>query len=368
MQITPQTSLPSGGPDSLIASQGTLLLSGGDTNAGQLTVTLSAGSVTLTPYWWSQTSNAWIPASGGYSLTVDFAVAPAVSATFTRASEAQWWALLKTGGGTITSCDLEAVVTTESGGVTAVTGTGLVSVTAGATPVVSLVSGAANLVVATPNGGAGVPVERALVAADLPVVPVAKGGTGVATAPANYFLGGPTSGADAAPSFRALPASTGITNATLFFSPIDLGAIVGYTQIAGGYSWGTSWLALKSTTITNIRAYCADVSGTLYLKLWVAGVAVASGTVAVTAAGIYTLATPFSYVIPPNTTFTVSAYADAEVQGIPNFPNPYFSGYPALASPTLMLANPRLYSGAGNVEPTSVGSNYIIGVEPTVGA
>ena len=199
-------------------------------------------------------------------------------------------------------------------------------------------------------------------------MPVAKGGTGVIVAPANHFLGGPTSGADAAPSFRALPASTGITNATLFFSPITLGAVVGYTQITGGYSWGTSWLALSSTTITNIRAYTGDVSGTLYLKLWVAGVAVASGTVAVTAAGVYTLATPFSYVVAPNTTFTVSAYASAEVQGIPNFPNTYFSGYPALASPTLMLANPRLYGGAGNVEPTSTGSNYIIGVEPTVGA
>ncbi len=268
-----------------------------------------------------------------------------------------------------------------AGGVTDVTASSPLASTGGTTPAISLsgvvpvanggtgVSTAAqNHVLATPDGSAGAPSFRALVAADLPTVTVAKGGTGVATAPANYFLGGPTSGADAAPSFRALPASTGVTNATLFFSPIELGAVVGYSQITGGYSWGTSWLALKSTTITNIRAYTGDTSGTLYLKLWVGGVAVASGTVAITAAGVYTLATPFSYVVAPNTTFTVSAYASAEVQGIPNFPNPYFSGYLALASPTLMLANPRLYSGAGNAEPASTGSNYIIGVEPTLGA
>ncbi len=105
--MIPQTSLPVGGPDSLIVSGGTVLLNG--TNAAQLTVTLSVGSVVLTPYWWNQTAYAWIPASGGYQLSVNFAIQPAVSATFPKAEEAQWWALLKTGGGTITYCDLEAV-------------------------------------------------------------------------------------------------------------------------------------------------------------------------------------------------------------------------------------------------------------------
>lgn len=110
MRIVPQTNLPVGGPDSLIASQGTLLLGGGDTNAAQLTVTVSVGSVVLTPHWWNQTSSTWVPALEGYQLTVNFAVQPTIGSTFVRTSEAQWWALLKTGGGTISYCDLEAVV------------------------------------------------------------------------------------------------------------------------------------------------------------------------------------------------------------------------------------------------------------------
>ncbi len=325
----------------------------------------------LVPHWWSQIASAWVPASDGYSLTVNFAVQPAVSDTFTRASEAQWWALLRTGGGTITSCDLEAVVTTASSGVTSVTGTGLVSITAGATPVVSLVSGAANLVVATPNGSAGVPVERALVTADLPLVPVAKGGTGVATASANVVFGGPPSGGAAAPSFRSLVSAdmpaTVLTASYLFVSPIDLGTGVTFSPIAGDYVWGTSWTSLKDTQLVNVSAYTGETTGTLYLKVWVSGVAVASGTVAISGAGVYSLASPFSYTAVAGTTFTVSAYASVGVYGIPSFVNTYTNtSYPILGAPSLVLANPRLY-GSGNVEPASTSSNYIFGVEPVIG-
>lgn len=201
-------------------------------------------------------------------------------------------------------------------------------------------------------------------------VPVAKGGTGVATALANRVFAGPASGVAAAPGFRQLaigdmPAGL-LTASSLFFSPIALGAGLGWSQIAGGYVWGTSWLALRDTTIVNVVARTADASGLLYLKLWIANVAVASGTVTVTGAGVYTLASPFSRVVPAGTTFTVSAYADAEVQGISYFANSYFANYPAVASPTLMLVNPRLY-GSGDVEPSSTSSNYIFGAEPTVG-
>lgn len=167
--------------------------------------------------------------------------------------------------------------------------------------------------------------------------------------------------------------SGGLTVATLFVSPIALGTGA-WALIAGGYSWGTSWTALKDTTIVNIRAYTAETSGTLRLKLWVGGVAVASGTVAITAAGVYTLAVPFSYVVPARTTFTVSAYPDVGgsvgTAGIPYITNNYTNtSYPIPGAPTLMLANPRLFDGSGNpIEPTSTSSNYIFGVEPTVGS
>ena len=227
-------------------------------------------------------------------------------------------------------------------------------------------------VLATPPGATGPVALRSLAAEHLPDVPVNKGGTGVATAAAGRAFMGPASGADAAPGFRAIVAAdlaaiSLLTAAFLFFPPVGFGVGVGWAQIAGGYVWGTSWQALRDTTVTNIRAYCADASGTLHLKLWVGGVAVASGTVAVTGAGVYTLATAFSYVVPAGTTFTVSAYATAEVAGIPYFSNTYFANYPAIAAPTLLLTNPRLY-GSGNVEPGSTSSNYIFGVEPVVGA
>lgn len=251
------------------------------------------------------------------------------------------------------------------------TATGVLGVAHGGTGA-DMSSAAQAKVLATPPGATGPVALRSLAAEHLPDVPVSKGGTGVATAAAGRAFMGPASGADAAPGFRAIVAAdlSGIsllTAAFLFFPPVGFGVGVGWSQIAGGYVWGTSWQALRDTTITNIRAYCADASGTLHLKLWVGGVAVASGTVAVTGAGVYTLATAFSYVVPAGTTFTVSAYATAEVAGIPYFSNTYFANYPAIAAPTLLLTNPRLY-GSGNVEPGSTSSNYIFGVEPVVGA
>jgi hypothetical protein len=63
-------------------------------------------------------------------------------------------------------------------------------------------------------------------------IPIDKGGTGAATAPANRVFAGPPSGADAAPSYRALvsadlAAISLLTAATLFVSPVSLGTGVG---------------------------------------------------------------------------------------------------------------------------------------------
>jgi hypothetical protein len=163
-----------------------------------------------------------------------------------------------------------------------------------------------------------------------------------------------------------MPASV-LTASYLFVSPIDLGTGVNFSPIAGDYVWGTSWTALKDTSLVNVRAYTGETTGTLYLKIWVGGVAVASGTVAITGAGVYTLATPFSYTVTAGTTFTASAYASVGVWGIPSFVNTYTNtSYPILGAPSLMMANPRLY-GSGNVEPAATSSNYIFGVEPVIG-
>ena len=75
----------------------------------------------------------------------------------------------------------------------------------------------AKYVFAAPNGSAGTPSFRALVASDIPnlaaskitsgTLAIAQGGTGAATAAINTVFSGPGSGSTAAPSFRALVAA-----------------------------------------------------------------------------------------------------------------------------------------------------------------
>lgn len=113
MRIAPQTALPSGGPDSLLASSppGSLLLAG--TNALQITVAVTAGAVTGTPYYWDNTN--WVPLRAdtgvGYStVQADFATVAIAHLTFPRPAEPRFWAVLKTGAGTLDYCDLAEAV------------------------------------------------------------------------------------------------------------------------------------------------------------------------------------------------------------------------------------------------------------------
>lgn len=109
MRITPQTTLPVGGPETLRSGSppGTLLLVG--SNALQLTVSMTSGAATVTPYYWSD--GVWQPlrgdaASGPVNVQADFATIPVASTTMDRSVMSQWWALLKTGAGVIAFCDL----------------------------------------------------------------------------------------------------------------------------------------------------------------------------------------------------------------------------------------------------------------------
>lgn len=114
------------------------------------------------------------------------------------------------------------------------------------------------------------------------ILPVANGGTGVATASANTFFAGPSSGAAAAPSFRAIVSadlSSGIVAPT--------GAIIPYAGTSVPSGWvectgtaasrtdfadlfaaiGTTWGAGNGTTTFNVpdlrgRAIIGDGTGT----------------------------------------------------------------------------------------------------------
>ena len=119
-----------------------------------------------------------------------------------------------TNGYVLTSNGTTATWSAATGGVTSVTGTSPVVSSGGSTPAISLAanygdtqnpyaSKTANYVLAAPNGSAGVPTFRAIVAADIPTlnqnttgtasnvtgtVAIANGGTGLTTTPANGAL------------------------------------------------------------------------------------------------------------------------------------------------------------------------------------
>jgi hypothetical protein len=168
------------------------------------------------------------------------------------------------GAGTIT------IAATNAGTVTSVTGTSPVASTGGATPAISLSAGygdtlnpyaskTANFVLAAPNGSAGVPTFRAIVAADIPTlnqnttgtaanvtgtVAIANGGTGATTASvAITNLGGvPLSGNVSMTGSLYTRGSFGMKSSTIAGNPIlyDVQDQSGNTVLEIGRTDGTA--------------------------------------------------------------------------------------------------------------------------------
>jgi hypothetical protein len=120
--------------------------------------------------------NANLTAGTGISISNG-----AASATITNSAPDQTVAITGAGGAVVTGTYPNFTITTPSGTVTSVTGTAPVNSTGGATPAISLAasygdtqnpyaSKTANFVLAAPNGAAGVPTFRAVVAADIPTL------------------------------------------------------------------------------------------------------------------------------------------------------------------------------------------------------
>ena len=112
MNIAPQNSLPTDGPQSLLSSSPPGAVQLGATNGIEVLLKVSAGSVTVAPYFWA--AGAWWPIGDATftpkNLTATFATVPAASARFIRATESRYWALLSTGGGTVEICDIAEAV------------------------------------------------------------------------------------------------------------------------------------------------------------------------------------------------------------------------------------------------------------------
>ena len=167
----------------------------------------------------------------------------------------------------------------------------------GAAP--AFVSGTANFVWATPNGIAGVPSLRALVAADIPALSYLAGVTsdspltGAGTAgshltfsaqTAAYVLAGPATGGAVAPTFRALVAtdipalSYDALGAAAAVTPTTLGLVIGtntqahsgkldtFSALADAAGWlhsnGGGVYAWSTPSYSDVGAAPAFVSGT----------------------------------------------------------------------------------------------------------
>lgn len=170
-----------------------------------ISVTNGAGSITLANTGVTSVSaTSPVASSGGTTPVISM---PAANGTT---------------DGYLTSTDWTTFNNKGNGTVTSVTGTSPVSSSGGTTPAISLASGygdtqnpyaskTANFVLAAPNGAAGVPTFRAIVAADIPTlnqnttgtasnvtgtVAIGNGGSGQTTAQAamNAFAGAVTSG------------------------------------------------------------------------------------------------------------------------------------------------------------------------------
>jgi len=132
-------------------------------------------------FTYDQTNGYWknTSLSAGTGMTVTPTTGGAL--TVTNSAPDQTVAITGAGGAVVTGTYPNFTITTPSGTVTSVTGTAPVNSTGGATPAISLAasygdtqnpyaSKTANFVLAAPNGAAGVPTFRAVVAADIPTL------------------------------------------------------------------------------------------------------------------------------------------------------------------------------------------------------
>lgn len=112
MNIAPQNSLPSDGPQTLLTLDPPGAVRLGPTNGIELLLKVSAGTVTLVPHFWS--AGSWWPVGDASyapkSITATFGGVAAASARFIRSVEGLYWAVLASGGGTVETCEISEAV------------------------------------------------------------------------------------------------------------------------------------------------------------------------------------------------------------------------------------------------------------------
>jgi trimeric autotransporter adhesin len=225
----------SGGTTGLTTSGGPITTNGTITLNGTVNVANGGTGLTSTP------ANGQIDIGNGTGFT---------RTTLTAGSGVS----ITNGAGSVT------ISATGSGTVTAVTGTSPVVSSGGSTPNISLASGygdtqnpyaskTANYVLAAPNGTAGVPTFRAVVAADIPTLN--QNTTGTAGSVANALtIGTGLSGTSYNGSAAVTINNTGVTSLTGTASQVDVSA-----------STGSVTLSLPATINVNTTGTAANVTG-----------------------------------------------------------------------------------------------------------
>jgi hypothetical protein len=227
----------SGGTTGLTTSGGPITTNGTITLNGTVNVANGGTGLTSTP------TNGQIDIGNGTGFT---------RTTLTAGSGVS----ITNGAGSVT------ISATGSGTVTAVTGTTPISSSGGATPNISLdanygdtlnpyASKTANYVLAAPNGTAGVPTFRAVVAADIPTLN--QNTTGTAGSVANALtIGTGLSGTSYNGSAAVTINNTGVTSLTGTASQVDVSA-----------STGSVTLSLPSPINVDTTGTASNVTGTV---------------------------------------------------------------------------------------------------------
>lgn len=298
---------------------GTLAVASGGT--GTATPSLVAGTniTSITGTWPNQTINA----SGGAGTVTSVAAltlgtsgtdlsSTVANSTTTPVITLNVPTASATNRGALSSADWTTFNNKGSGTVTSVTGTSPVASTGGATPAISLAAGygdtlnpyaskTANFVLAAPNGSAGVPTFRAVVAADIPILN--QNTTGSAASLSATLVA--TSGGTGQSSYAIgdlLYAST--TTALSKLADVATGNAV----ISGGVGVAPSWgkIALTThvsgtlpvanggtgTTSTTFVNLASNVTGTLPVANGGTGLTSIAHTVQVFTSGSGTYTTP----------------------------------------------------------------------------
>lgn len=335
-----------------------------------------SGSVTLYPAVYDRNTSAWAVYQQ-YPCALAASVAVEGTCTFpARAGTNLLWNAYQTGGGSVSGCTAAGrqgpVPAGRSsggsgGGSGTVTSVGLslpAEFTVSGSPVTTSgtltgawADAAGGTVLARATGAAGAPSFQAITTALLPT------GTGAGQVPTGGVItAGSCQSCDLTynDAGQIVGASSGVT---LFWDPVDQGEYKGWSGIGGNYVWGTGWQALKAITVSGVKARTQAVSGTLILSVWIGGVRVKTGSVTITAAGVYTTTFSPALAVTAGQLFTVSAYTAAGT--IPYIDATQAEYEVTVAGPKVRLTNGRLYN-TGDIEPTTTSGAYLFGASPVI--